>query len=148
MLIFSFMIVVGLLLLVGGANIMIRGATALAKAFHVPTVIIGLTIVAFGTSAPELVVNCAAAISGQPELAFGNVIGSCTINLGWVLAITALVRPIQVEPSIISREIPMMLLATTAFAVLSADRFFDDAAENLITAGDGAVLLLLFGVFL
>jgi cation:H+ antiporter len=148
MLISSFVLVAGLLLLVGGANVMIRGATALASAFRVPTVVIGLTIVAFGTSAPELVVNSTAAYSGQPQLAFGNVIGSCTINLGWVLAITALVRPIKVERSIISREIPMMLLATAAFFVLAADRFFDRAPENLLTRGNGVILLLLFGVFL
>src|SRR5688572_14850799 len=121
MLIFSFILVAGLLLLVGGANVMIRGATALATAFRVPPVVIGLTIVAFGTSAPELVVNCTAAYSGQTELAFGNVVGSCTINLGWVLPIVALVRPIKVEPSIISREIPMMLLATAAFFALASD---------------------------
>ncbi len=148
MVILSLILIAGLLLLVGGANVMIRGATALARAFSVAPVVIGLTIVAFGTSAPELVVNCTAAYSGQPQLAFGNVIGSCTLNLGWVLAITALVRPIKVEPSIISREIPMMLLATTAFAVLAADRFFDHAAEDLLTRGNGAILLLLFGVFL
>lgn len=94
---------------------MIRGATALAKAFNVPPVVIGLTIVAFGTSAPELVVNCTAAFSHQTELAFGNIVGSCTINLGWVLALTALIKPIKVERSIISREIPMMLLGTAVF---------------------------------
>lgn len=148
MLTFSFILVAGLLLLVGGANVMIRGATALATAFRVPPFIIGLTIVAFGTSAPELVVNCTAAYARQTQLAFGNVVGSCTINLGWVLAITALVRPIKVEPSIISREIPMMLLATTAFFVLASDRFFDHAPENLLTRGNGVILLLLFGVFL
>src|SRR5688572_21919014 len=116
MLIFVLVLMAGLLLLVGGANVMIRGATALARAFDVPPIVIGLTIVAFGTSAPELVVNCTAAYAGQPQLAFGNVVGSCAINLGWVLAITALVRPIKVERSIISREIPMMLLATAAFS--------------------------------
>lgn len=145
---FSLLLVAGLLLLVGGANVMIRGATALARAVRVPPIVIGLTIVAFGTSAPELVVNCTAAYSGQPQLAFGNVVGSCAINLGWVLAITALVRPIKVERSIISREIPMMLLATGAFAVLAADRFFDGSPENLLTPGNGVILLLLFGVFL
>lgn len=148
MLTFSFVLVAGLVLLVGGANIMIRGATALATAFHVPPVVIGLTLVAFGTSAPELVINSTAAYAGQTELAFGNVVGSCTINLGWVLAITALVRPIKVERSIISREIPMMLLATAAFLVLASDRFFDHATENLLTRGNGVILLLLFGVFL
>ena len=99
---------------------------------------------------PELVVNCTAALSHQTQLAFGNVVGSCTINLGlgWVLAITALVRPIKVERSIISREIPMMLLATAGFSVLTADTFFDHAPENVLTRGNGIVLLLLFGVFL
>lgn len=148
MLIFVLIFIAGLLLLVGGANVMIRGAAALARAFSVPPIVIGLTIVAFGTSAPELVVNCTAAHAGQPQLAFGNVVGSCAINLGWVLAITALVRPIKVERSIISREIPMMLLATAAFSVLAADRFFDHSNENLLTRGNGVVLLLLFGVFL
>src|SRR5687767_15565721 len=114
----SMLMIFGLLLLVGGAQVMIRGATALATAFNVPTVVIGLTVVAFGTSAPELVINSTAAFSGQPQLAFGNVVGSCSINLGWVLAITALTRPIKVERSIISREIPMMLLATFSFCVL------------------------------
>src|SRR5262245_48813824 len=110
MITFSLLLIFGLTLLVGGAKVMIRGATALASACGVPPVVIGLTIVAFGTSAPELVVNSTAALSGQTQLAFGNVVGSCMLNLGWVLAITALVKPIKVEPSIISREIPMMLL--------------------------------------
>jgi cation:H+ antiporter len=148
MFVFALILIVGLLFLVGGANVMIRGATALARAFDVPPIVIGLTIVAFGTSAPELVVNCTAAYAGQPQLAFGNVVGSCAINLGWVLAITALVRPIKVERSIISREIPMMLLATAAFSVLAADRLFDHSPEDLLTRGNGIILLLLFGVFL
>jgi cation:H+ antiporter len=142
------LILLGLVLLVGGAQVMIRGATALATAFNVPTVVIGLTVVAFGTSAPELVINSTAAFSGQPQLAFGNVVGSCAINLGWVLAITALTRPIKVERSIISREIPMMLLATFSFCVLAADRFFDNATQDELTRGNGFILLLLFGVFL
>jgi cation:H+ antiporter len=142
------LLIFGLALLVVGAKVMIHGATALATACGVSPLVIGLTIVAFGTSAPEVVVNVTAALSGEPQLAFGNIVGSSTINLGWVLAITALVRPIQVERSIISREIPMMLLATGAFCVLIADRHFDHAPENLLTRGNGVVLLLLFGVFL
>jgi cation:H+ antiporter len=148
MLLSSLLILLGLALLVGGAQVMIRGATALATAFNVPTVVIGLTIVAFGTSAPELVINSTAALNGQPQLAFGNIVGSCAINLGWVLAITALVRPIKVERSIISREIPMMLLATFSFCVLAADRFFDQSPSDLLSHGNGVILLLLFGVFI
>jgi cation:H+ antiporter len=142
------LLLLGLVLLVGGAYVMIRGATALARAFQVPPVVIGLTVVAFGTSAPELVVNSTAAWSGQTQLAFGNIVGSCAINLGWVLAITALVRPIKVERSIISREIPMMLLATASFFVLAADRFLDHAPLDILARGDGVILLLLFSVFL
>jgi cation:H+ antiporter len=138
----------GLVLLVGGANVMIRGAAALAISCGVPSVVIGLTIVAFGTSAPELVVNTTAATAGQARLAFGNIVGSCALNLGWVLALTALVRPIKVEPSIISREIPMMILAAATFSTLALDRYFDHSAANLLTRGNGIVLLLLFGVFL
>lgn len=144
----ALLLVFGLVLLVGGAKVMIQGATALATACGVPPLVIGLTIVAFGTSAPEVVVNVTAAFSGEPQLAFGNIVGSSAINLGWVLAITALVRPIEVEKSMISREIPMMLLATSAFCVLIADKFFDHAPENLLTRGNGVILLLLFGVFL
>ncbi|MGZ8900686.1 MAG: calcium/sodium antiporter [Limisphaerales bacterium] len=144
----ALLLVFGLALLVSGAKVMIHGATALATACGVPPLVIGLTIVAFGTSAPEVVVNVTAAFAGEPQLAFGNIVGSSAINLGWVLAITALVRPIEVERSMISREIPMMLLATTAFCVLIADKFFDHAPENLLTRGNGVVLLLLFGVFL
>lgn len=143
-----FLILVGLFLLVGGAQVMIRGATALATAFNVPTMVIGLTVVAFGTSAPELVINSTAAFGDQPQLAFGNIVGSSAINLGWVLAITALIRPIKVERSIISREIPMMLLATFSFSVLAADQFFDNAPQNELTRGNGLILLLLFCVFL
>ncbi len=127
---------------------MIRGATALATACRVPPVVIGLTIVAFGTSAPELVVNCTAAYAGKTQLAFGNIVGSCAINLGWVLAITALVRPIKVERSIISREIPMMILATAVFSTLALDSLLDKSPANLVTRSNGIVLLLLFGVFL
>ena len=148
MVIFALLLIAGLTLLVGGANVMIRGAAALATACGVSPLVIGLTIVAFGTGAPELVVNTTAALSGQTQLAFGNLVGSCAINLGWVLAITALVRPIKVEPSIISREIPMMILATFSFAALAADRLLDHAPENALTRSNGIVLLLLFGVFL
>jgi cation:H+ antiporter len=148
MLLACLVLLAGLILLVGGANVMIRGATCLANAFHVPPVVIGLTVVAFGTSAPELVVNSTAAFAGQSSLAFGSIVGSCTINLGWVLALTALVKPIKVERSIISREIPMMLLATVAFFALSADRLLDGATGDAITRGNGIVLLLLFCVFI
>lgn len=140
--------VVGLVLLVGGADVLIRGVSALAEAVGVPPLVIGLTVVAFGTSTPELVLNAVAAAHGETDLAFGNLVGSCTINIGWVLALTALVRPLSVEPSIITREIPMMLLGTAAVVVLACDHAFDGAATGQLSRGDGLMLLLLFCVFL
>lgn len=140
--------IVGLVILVGGADLLIRGVSALAEAMGVPPLVIGLTVVAFGTSTPELVLNALAASQGQTDLAFGNLVGSCTINIGWVLALTAMVRPLSVEPSIITREIPMMLLGTAAVVVLSCDQVFSGQSTSQLTRGDGLMLLLLFGVFL
>lgn len=142
------LLVLGLALLVGGADLLIRGAAAIASAFGLPSVVIGMTIVAFGTSTPEVVINATAALQGETGLAFGNVVGSCSINIGFVLALTALVRPLAVARSIVSREIPMLLLAAAAMAVMSADVALDRAPENLLNRGDGLMLLLLFGVFL
>ena len=141
------LMVVGLVLLVGGADVLIRGVSALAAALGVPPLVIALTVVAFGTSTPELVVNSVAAHNGETGLVFGNLIGSCAINIGWVLALTALVRPLKVEASIITREIPMMLLAVAAVVVMTADQRLGDGASDLLSRGDGILLLLLFGVF-
>ena len=151
------LILVGLALLVGGANVLIRAVSALATAAGVPPVVVGLTVVAFGTSAPELVVNVLAAVRGQTGVAFGSIVGSSVINIGWVLALTALVRPLAVERSIITREIPMMILAVACTVVLSADRWLGGGGgggggagspADALGRGDGIVLLLLFGVFL
>lgn len=142
------LLAVGLVLLVGGADLMVRGVSALARAAGVPPLVVGLTVVAFGTSLPEVVINSLSAVHGETSLAFGNIVGSCAINIGFVLAVTALIRPLNVEASIILREIPMMLLAVAAMLVLSIDVYINHAPENVLVRGDGLILLLLFGVFL
>ena len=141
-------LVAGLGLLIGGADLLVRGVSALARAAGVPPLIIGLTLVAFGTSLPEVVINCLSAWNGSTGLAFGNVIGSCAVNIGFVLAVTALIRPLHVEASVIVREIPMMLLAVAGMLVLSGDRLLNHVDHNALVRGDGAILLLLFCVFL
>lgn len=148
---FLFM-VVGLALLVGGAEALVRGASGLARRLGVSAIVIGLTVVAFGTSTPELAVNVSGALSGNTGVAFGNVVGSNIANIGLILAIAALVRPLDVHASVVSREIPMLLLGTAAVIVMALDRWLDGAATgaaaDVFGRGDGLVLLLLFGVFL
>ncbi|HUG80951.1 MAG TPA: calcium/sodium antiporter, partial [Bryobacterales bacterium] len=113
----------------------------------VAPVIVGMTVVAFGTSTPELVVNLAAAIRGDSAIGFGNVVGSNIANVGLLLAITALAYPLVIHRSIVSREIPMMLLASVAAVVLGLNSLSESGADRF-SRGDGLMLLLLFGVFL
>jgi cation:H+ antiporter len=142
------LLVAGLVLLIGGADFLIRGAAGIALGLGLPSVVIGMTIVAFGTSTPEVVINTMAAVRGDTGLAFGNIVGSSAINLGFVLAVTAIVKPLTVARSIVSREIPMMILAATTLLVLSVDAALNGAPGNVLTRGDGLVLLLIFCVFL
>ena len=137
----------GIALLLVGGYVLVRGASGLASSFGVSPVVIGLTIVAFGTSAPELAVNSMAAIQGQSALSFGNVIGSNLANLGLILGVAALLRPLDIEGRIVVREIPMMLLATAAVLVLGLDPRLRPTADGYERA-DGVMLLLVFCVFL
>lgn len=138
----------GLAILLAGARWFVSGISAIARAFGVPPLVIGMTVVAFGTSTPELVVNTLSAAQGSTGLAFGNVVGSCLVNIGFVLAITALIRPMKVEPSLITREIPMLLVSVAAFAVLGIDAYLGDGVANRWGRTDGIALLLLFTIFL
>jgi cation:H+ antiporter len=133
-------------LLLGGGDVMVRGASALAIRLDVSPLAIGLTVVAFGTSAPELAVNVAAAFRGNPAMSFGNIFGSNMANIGLIVAITALVKPLQIQNVIIRREVPMMLLATFVAAALGLDAWLGGSSDGF-ERGDGLVLLMLFGVF-
>ncbi len=139
-------LVAGLALLLGGGELLVRGASSLARDLGVPPLVVGLTVVAFGTSAPELAVNVTAALRGDAALSFGNVIGSNIANIGLILGTAALVRAVEVRGTVISREIPMMLVATAAVFVLGLDRVASGAEDY--DRSDGLVLLLLFCVFL
>jgi len=110
----SFILVVGLVLLIVGGDILVRGAASLARHIGLSTLVIGLTVVAFGTSAPELAVNLQAALLGSGGVSFGNIIGSNIANIGLILGIAALVSPLVIRPTIVRREVPMMLLATAS----------------------------------
>ncbi len=141
------LVAAGLTLLLVGGDFLVRGASAIARRFGVTPLIIGLTVVSFGTSAPELVVNLSGAYSGNTGLAFGNVVGSNLANLGLVLGIGAIVRSLAVESAIVVREIPMALLAVVALAILAADPVLR-GEDAVIDRSDGLILLILFSVFL
>jgi len=140
------LLVIGFFLLIKGANWMVDGASALAKKFKISDLAIGLTIVAFGTSAPELVVNSFASINGHSDIVFGNIIGSNNFNLFAILGIVGLISPIAVQSSTVWKEIPISLFAAL-FVFFLCHNFF---AEDTLQLGriDGFLLLICFGLFL
>ncbi len=138
----------GLILLLIGGDALVRGAAALAHRLGISPLVVGLTVVAFGTSAPELTVNVTAALRGSGGLSFGNVIGSNLANIGLVAGVAALLRPLHIQASVVRRELPMLLLATAVAFVFGLDSFFTGGSRSLYERGDGIVLLLLLSVFI
>lgn len=137
----------GILLLLGGGDLLVRGASALAKGFGIPSFVIGLTIVSFGTSAPELAINLLASFQGNPGISFGNIIGSNIANIGLILGISAIIRPLAIQGTIITREIPIMVLCAVLALIAGMDAVFRDA-PNAFDRREGLVFLLMFFVFL
>lgn len=144
----SVFILIGLVLLILGANWLVEGASSIAKKLGISALTIGLTIVAFGTSAPELAVNLISATSGNTELALGNVIGSNIFNIFMILGIAALIKPIGVQNTSVKVEIPFNLLASLALIVLANDVLIDHNSTSVISRIDGVILLLLFCIFM
>jgi len=126
---------------------MVRGASGIAEAYGVPPLVVGLTVVAFGTSAPELVVNVIGALRGETALAFGNITGSNLANIGLVLGASALITPIAIEGKVIRRELPLLLLATAVLLIMTLDHPLR-LLSPVLDRSDGIVMLLLFGIFI
>ena len=141
-------IVAGLVLVVLGAEALVRGAASIAKKLSISEIAIGLTVVALGTSAPELVINTFAAAGGQHTLVFGNIIGSNMANILLVLGVAGLICPLVVQKSTVWKEIPFLLLATIVVFLLVYDSWKSDGAVNWLSRNDGLVLLGLFAIFL
>ena len=148
MIISIILLAIGFVVLVFGAEKLVDAASALAANFGIPNIVIGLTIVAFGTSAPELVVNIFAAVNGSPEMVMGNVLGSNIFNVLGILGISALIYPLTVKSNTTWIEIPLSLLAAVLIWVLANDILLNLQVGNLISRSDGLVLLLFFAVFL
>lgn len=140
-------LVSGIGLLIFGGSMLVRGASEVAAKLGVSPLIVGLTVVGFGTSAPELFINVIGALRGETDLAFGNVVGSNISNLALVLGITALVSPLKLHGQIVRREVPLLLLATTFITVMVLDRPLENM-PSMIERSESIVLLLLFCIFI
>ena len=126
---------------------MVRGASDLAESYGVSPLVVGLTVVAFGTSAPELVINVIGALQGQTALAFGNISGSNLANFGLVLGCAAVISPIALQGKIIRRELPLLLLATAVLFTMTLDHTLRTSVA-ILDRSDAIVMLLLFGIFI
>ncbi len=144
MLLDAVLVILGLGLLLAGGDALVRGAVALAARLGVAPVLVGLTVVAFGTSAPELVVNLLAAWRGSPDLGFGNVVGSNIANIGLILGAAALVTPAVVHPTLVRRDIPLLVGVSAVALILGTVSPFGEGFGR----GDGIVLLGFFLLFL
>mgnify|MGYP005829404935 FL=1 len=142
------LLIVGFALLIKGADWFVDGASSIAKILRISPLLIGLTIVAFGTSSPEATVSILAAIDGNAEVSLGNVIGSNIFNITLVVGLTALLNPLKVESETIRKEIPFTLLGSAVLLVLISDIALQGFSENLLTRSDGLIFLLIFAVFM
>jgi len=140
-------LIVGIALLIGGGTLLVRGASEIATHLGVAPLIVGLVVVGFGTSAPELVINVVGALRGETDIAFGNVVGSNISNLALVLGVTALVAPISIQGQLVRREIPLLLLATTIITLMALDGPLE-GLPAIIGRSEALVLLSLFCVFI
>lgn len=142
------LLLLGFAFIIKGADFLVDGASSLAKKLHISDLAIGLTIVAFGTSTPELVVNVISSLQGTTEIAIGNVLGSNIANVFLILGIAAVIYPLKVTKGTVWKEIPFSLLAAILLGILASDRIIDHQSFSTITRIDGLVLLAFFVIFL
>ena len=140
--------IIGFTFVIKGADLLVEGAGALAKKFSVSDLVVGLTIVAFGTSLPELAVNIFAAIKGNADIAIGNILGSNIANILLILGISGIIYPLVVTKGTVWKEIPLSLLAAVLLGILANDILIDGAIKSQLSRIDGLVLLSLFIIFL
>lgn len=141
-------LLLGIVLAVGGAHYLVEGGSAIARRFNIPTLVIGSTIVAFGTSMPEFTVNINSALSGSTDLALGNVLGSNLFNICAIVGIVALITPIAVGSDAAYKDLPMCLIAAAAVGICGNEIYFDKIDYHELFFSDGAIFLLFFAIFM
>jgi len=140
--------VVGFALLIKCADFFVDGASSFAKNLKIPSLVIGLTVVAFGTSAPELAISFSSHLSGNTDILFANVIGSNIANILVILGLAVLIVPFNIENDVIKKQIPILMLVTLGISVLFLDNIFSSSEVNGLTRSDGIILLLFFSIFI
>jgi cation:H+ antiporter len=140
--------VIGFVLLIKGADLLVDGASSIARRFHVSDLVIGLTVVAFGTSTPELFVNIIAGLRGTTDIAIGNVLGSNVCNVFLILGVSSMIYPLYVTKGTVWKEIPLSLLAALLLGILANDHLIDKRGPSALTRIDGLVFLSFFLIFL
>lgn len=142
------LLIFGFVILIKGADFFVDGASATATYLKVSKILIGLTIVAFGTSAPELAISLNALANGSTDMLLGNVIGSNILNILLILGIAAVIHPINIKNNTVKKELPLTMLISTLLAVLFLDIKLGNGITNSITRSDAIVILLFFTIFL
>ena len=138
----------GLVFILVGANMLTDGSSAIAKRWGVSDLVIGLTVVAFGTSAPELVISIVSSINSSAEMAIGNVVGSNLFNILVIVGATAIVKPIVVDRNILTMDIPLVFLSALALLAIGSSTIVDGTPTAIVTRVDGILLLLFFAIFM
>ena len=142
------LLVVGFVILIKGANFFVDGASSTAQNFKVSKMLIGLTIIAFGTSAPEFAISMQSLAKGSTDMLLGNVIGSNIMNILLILGVAAVINPIKIKDNTIKKELPFCMLISTLLVVLFLDIKLTGGAVNQITRSDAIIILLFFGIFI
>lgn len=141
------LLIIGFVFLIKGADFFVDGASSTARNLKISKMVIALTIVSFGTSAPEFAVSLKSIITGSDDMILGNVIGSNIINILLIVGIASIIHPISIKSRTVQKELPILLLITTLISVLISDSLFGNGT-NYLTRGDGITILLFFTVFL
>lgn len=140
-------LLIGFIVIIKASDILVDSATSIAIKCKVPKMLIALTIVSFGTCAPEIAISFTSVINKNGTIAFANVIGSCIVNVFLIIGLASLLHPIKVKHDTVKKELPILLLITTSFAVLMLDSVFNKATPNVFSRVDGIVLMSLFLMF-
>ncbi len=141
-------LVAGFIILLKGADLLVDGASSIAARMKISPLVIGLTVVAFGTSAPELFVNVYASLKGSTDIAIGNVLGSNIANIFLILGCAAIIYPLTIHHNTTWKEIPFSLLAAVVLGVMANDFLIDHDGQSILTRSDGIILLCFFGIFM
>jgi cation:H+ antiporter len=142
------LLVIGFVLLIKGADFLVNGASSVARRLNVSELVIGLTVVAFGTSSPELFVNIVSSIQGNTQIAIGNILGSNIANILLILGISSAIYPLTVTKGTVWKEIPLSLLAAFLLGITANDQLIDGSAASILTRTEGLVLLSFFAIFI